>query len=688
MMHIIAYWSAPTLWNSMGLLNRLKDIVNRAGPRAQRCELEAAGLIAQGNKLEDANKLEQAMQCYDTAIAIAPGLARARLSRGNVLLANGDPEGALAAYQMALVCDPDYASAHYNSGNALLQMGRREAALSCYSKATELKPDFVDAWVAQGCALEDVGRLDESVASYRKALAIHPDYAQVHSNLGRVLVSIGFLAAAKESYLRSVELDPTDPVVQVNLGNLFRDLGQLDLAEAYFRQALELDPNCAAALSNLGSAYAARGQFDRAEESYRRALQIQPDSAQTYSKLLYALNYSPDHDDQDIYATYRRYDELFGLPHTAQWRAHRNSRDIRRRLKIGYVAPVFWQHSCRHFLEPLLARHNRLDFEIYAYAELVREDAVTARYKTYVDHWLPTHGMSDDELALRVRNDGIDILVDIAGHTAGNRLRVFALKPAPVSLHWLDFGYTTGLSAIDYYLTDWSTVPEGSESLFSETPWRLDGPGVVYRPAEGMGAVSPLPATERGFVTFGTLTRAMRINRHTVRVWSEILRRVEGSRLVVDSGDYRSAEMQNALADQFAAFGIERERLSIGYHSPAGEVLAGIDIGLDCFPHNSGTTLFEGLYMGVPFVTLAGRPSVGRMGCAILHGVGHDEWAAHTLDEYVAIAVALAASHSELSATRADLRGQMKRSLLMDETGFARDVESAYRQMFAKWASR
>lgn len=671
----------------MGIFNRLKDLLNHAEPAAEHCERTSAGLIARGNELEKANRLDQAMQCYDAAVATAPKMARAHLSRGNVLLACGDPEGALAAYEVALACDPNYASAHYNSGNALLQLARREAALSCYNKATQLQPDFVDAWVAQGYVEEDVGRLEESVTSYRTALALRPDYAQVHSNLGRVLASLGLLDTARECYLRSLELNPSDPVVRVNLGNLLRDLGLLDSAEASFRMALELDPNCAEAFSNLGSVYTACGEFDKAEVSFRRALQIQPGFAEAYGKLLYAMNYSPDRSGEDIFAAYRRYDELFGLPCRVRWQPHRNSRDNSRRLKIGYVAPVFWQHSCRHFLEPLLANHDHLNFEIYAYAELSREDSVTERYRTYTDHWLSTQGMTDVALAQHMRDDEIDVLVDIAGHTAGNRLKVFALKPAPVSLHWLDFGYTTGLSAIDYYLTDWSTVPSGSESLFSETPWQLDGPGLVYRPADGMGAVGALPVAKRGYITFGTLTRAVRINRHTVRVWSEILKRVAGSRLIVNSADYRSAKMQSALVDRFAALGIDRERLSIGYHSPAWEVLSEIDIGLDCFPHNSGTTLIEGLYMGVPFVTLAGRPSVGRMGCAILHSVGHSEWVAQTHDEYVAVAVALASSHQELSATRSNLRAQMRSSPLMDETGFARNVEAAYRQMFAKWAS-
>jgi predicted O-linked N-acetylglucosamine transferase (SPINDLY family) len=262
---------------------------------------------------------------------------------------------------------------------------------------------------------------------------------------------------------------------------------------------------------------------------------------------------------------------------------------------------------------------------------------------------------------------------------------VFARKPAPVSVSWLGYGYTTGLSAIDYFLTDGICAPAGSEGLFAETPWRLAVPSAVYRPTAGMGEVSALPALERGYVTFGTLTRAVRINHRVVRVWAEILKRVAKSRLVIDSRNFQDEALRESLAGQFAAHGIERERLEMGYHSPPWDILRGMDIGLDCFPHNSGTTLFETLYMGVPYVTLAGRPSVGRLGGTILKGAGHPEWIAVSEEDYVEKAVSLATDLPTLSALRSSLRGEMAAGPLMDEAGFARHVESAYREMFKRW---
>ena len=265
---------------------------------------------------------------------------------------------------------------------------------------------------------------------------------------------------------------------------------------------------------------------------------------------------------------------------------------------------------------------------------------------------------------------------------------VFARKPAPVQVSWLGFGYTTGLSAIDYFLTDGIAAPPGSEHLFAEHVWRIAMPSYAYRPNTGMGEVGASPAAARGYITFGTLTRAIRMNYRVVAAWSHILLRVPGSRLVIDSVNFKDATTRDALLATFSKHGIEPERLDVGFHSPPWELFRGIDIGLDCFPHNSGTTLFETLYMGLPYITLAGRPSVGRLGSTILEGAGHPEWIAHSEIEYIDKAVSLASDVPGLIALRRQLRADMQASPLMDEAGFARKVEAAYRGMFAAWAAR
>ena len=509
------------------------------------------------------------------------------------------------------------------------------------------------AWKALGVMLQPQGRPAEVLAAKQRAAVLLPGDAEAHCNLGHVL----------------------------------QDQGRLAEAETALQQALRLRPNYVEAHNNLGITYQKQGRLDASLDHFQRALAIDPAQEDIYSNLLFTANYHPDHSAEDLFALYREYDRRHGLPMRAGWTPHANDRATGRVLKVGYVSPDFRNHACCRFLEPLLAAHHRAQVETYAYAELAREDEATARYKALVDHWVPTRGLSDAALAERIRADGIDILVDVAGHTVGNRLGVFARKPAPVSLSWLGFGYTTGLSAIDYYLTDAASAPAGSEALFAEQPWRLPA-GWAFRPAEGMGEPGPLPALQNGRITLGTLTRSVRINHHTLRVWSQILQRLPEAHLVVDSGSFVDAAAQQALAARFAEHGVTADRLHIGYHSPPWDVLRGIDIGLDCFPHNSGTTLFESLYMGVPYVTLAGRASVGRLGSSILRGAGHPEWIATTEAEYADKVVALAQDLPALAAVRQGLRGQMQASILMDEDGFAHQVEQAYRAMFDAWCAR
>jgi len=571
-------------------------------------------------------------------------------------------------------------------GASLRKQGKD--ALAVLQKAAELLPEEPVVHYNLGNALQDLGELDKAAVNYRRALGIKADFAEAHYNLGNVLRDLGQFDDAVASYRRALELKPDYATACNNLGNVLKEQGQLDAAVASFRRALELRPDYATAHNNLGNVLQELGQLDEAVASYRRALEIKPDYGDAFDNLLFTLNYHADKSAEEIFTAYREYDERFGLPHRGAWRDHRNDREPARRLKVGYVSPDFCLHSARHVVEPLLAHHDKSAVEVFAYAELRREDAVTARYRGYVDHWVTTVDLSDDALAERIRADHIDILVDLAGHTARNRLEVFARKPAPVSVSWLGYGYTTGLTAVDYMLIDEAYAPAGSDALFSETLWRVPTPVYAYRPAEGMGEVSALPAAACGHVTFGTLTRAIRINHRTIRVWSQILQRVEGARLRFDSKSFQDAAMQAALAGKFAAHGIDRARLQFGYTSPPWDVVRGLDISLDCFPHSSGVTLFESLYLGVPFVSLADRPSVGRLGSSLLRGAGHPEWIAQTEEEYVEKAVALASDLPRLADLRAGLRAQIESSPLMDEAGFARKTEAAYRQMFANWARK
>ena len=634
---------------------------------------------------EQQGLMAQAEQCYRRVIALQPGDAEAHHNLGHALFGQGRRDEALPCYREALRLQPDFVAAHLGLGGLLQEAGKVVEAESIWRSLLRLTPDDMQVALHLSRALQRQGRQAEAEACIRSAVVVQEGDYESYFHRGNFLGEFGLLAEAEADFRRALELHPGAVPVMSNLGANLKEQGRLTESEAILSEAVALDPTLAAAWANHAIALLMQGQLAGAQHSFDRALALCNYAAPIYSSLLFALNYDPDKSAEEIYARYADYDQRFGQPHRAEWLAHANPARAGRRLKVGYVSPDFKHHACTFFLEPLLAHHDSAAVEVYAYAELTFEDAATQRYKHCVAHWVPTRGMGDAALAARIRADGIDILVDLAGHTAGNRLGVFARKPAPVSMSWMGYGYTTGLQAIDYYLTDAASAPMGCEPLFSETPWRLPGSYTAYRPPTSMGEVSPLPALKRGYLTLGTLTRGVRINHRTVRVWAAILQRLPTARLVIDSSSFKDPSVQQAAVAKFIAHGIDPERLDIGFNSPPWDVLRGIDIGLDCFPHNSGTTLFETLYMGLPFVTLAGRPSVGRIGSAILHGVGHPEWIAHSEDDYVDKVLALANDLPALAQQRATLRAQMQASALMDEVGFARQVELAYGQMFDRW---
>ncbi len=606
---------------------------------------------------------------------------------GTIYKQTGQSAEALMSLQKAAELSPNDAETFNNLGITYQDLGQTDEAEKSCRQALQIKPDFAEAMNTLGIILNEQGRYEEAVISYRKALEILPDYPSVLTNLSNTLNDLGQADDAEKNCRQAIEIDPNYAAAYLSLSNILHADGRLDVAETCLRKALEIKPDFYVAQNNLGNTLQDLMRIDEAEACFRQALKIMPDYQLAFRNLLFASNYHPDKSRIEIYQTYQEYDKKFGEPFQKEWRSHDNHRIAERRLKVGYVSPDFKKHSVQYFLEPLLANHDKQAVEIYAYAELTQEDNVTARFKHYVDHWIPTNGMSDSTLTDRIRADSIDILVDLAGHAGKSRLQVFARKPAPLSVSWLGYGYTTGLKAIDYFLTDITTVPDGSEAIFAEKPYRVTTPCFSYRPNENMGEVNSLPASTNGYITLGTLTRAVRINHHTIRVWVKILKQIKNSRLVIDSKDFREKPMQEMLAKKFSAYGIDRERLAIGYHSPPWDVLRSIDIGLDCFPHNSGATLFETLYMGIPYVTLAGRPSVGRLGSSILVGLGRPEWIANSESEYITKVVELTTDTNQLAEIRATLRQQMEQSPLRDEAGFAYKVEAFYRKIWKKWCA-
>jgi predicted O-linked N-acetylglucosamine transferase (SPINDLY family) len=559
----------------------------------------------------------------------------------------------MASYRRALQIKPGFAEVHNSLGSALLQLGRfDEAAASC-RRALEIRPDFAEAYNNLGLALHGLARLDDAVASYRRALEIQPHYAEVHNNLG----------------------------------NALRCLSRFDDAVASFRRALEINSEFAEAHSNLGIVLINLGQMDDAVASYRRALKIKPDVAMTHSSLLFALQFTSAITSQDLFEAHKRFGEQYEAPLKPHWPAHANSREPDKRLKIGYVSGDFREHAVAYFIEPVLSNHDKTQVEVFCYANSPIQDAVTVRLMAAADRWLPCAGMTDDELAQRIRADGIDILVDLCGHTAYNRLLTFARKPAPIQITYLGYPGGSGLSAMDYRLTDRYAEP-GDDQYYTEELLRLPDSLWCYRPADGMPEATPLPALANGYLTFGSFNNCYKVGEACIALWAALLRSLPTARLLMVT--VPEGEMRLRLTRQFEEFGVASERLAFCGKLPAREFhrkLQQVDIALDPFPVNGATTTCESLWLGVPVLTLVGGRFLSRAGFSVLNAAGLPEFAAATPEEYIQAATKLANDLPRLAEIRAGMRAHLKTTPLLDQQRFTRNLESIYRDVWRWYAA-
>ena len=334
-----------------------------------------------------------------------------------------------------------------------------------------------------------------------------------------------------------------------NLAVIFKNNGELVKAKFYFNKLLKIDDKNIKSYLLLGEVLCDTHSLNQGLKLFKKAIAIDENYHTSHSFLLFNANYCPNHTSEEIFSYYQQFNDKFGLPLQKEWQPFTPIKKPKKKLKIGYVSPDFRNHSMKGFLKPVLANHNHEYFEIYAFAELSKEDHVTKQYQSYVDHWIPTQNLTDEQMVQKIRDMEIDILVDLAGHTNGNRLEVFARKPAPVSLSWwIGSAYTTGLSSIDYFITDKVMAPEGNENLFSEKICHLPHHAAIWDPdSNQMGEVGPLPALKKGHITFGTLTRAIRINDRVIKVWADILKRVKNSKLIINSEDFKKIEILKDL---------------------------------------------------------------------------------------------------------------------------------------------
>ncbi|MGL6095584.1 MAG: tetratricopeptide repeat protein [Fimbriiglobus sp.] len=628
-------------------------------------------------------QLDAAADCYRRALAVSPGLADAHFNLGNLYRRVGRHPEAGREYELCLKSNPGHLGATFNLGIVHATLGNLDHAAECFRASLSANPADLDARLRLGDALMRAGKLDAAVAEFRTATEQAPVEPRAWYNLGLALHSAGRPADAEHALTTALERRPEYPDAHNALGLVWEQAGRKDDAAERYRAAVGIHPDFADGWSNLGVNLCEQGRADDAIECLRRSLAVRPTAAMIHGNLLLFLNYSSRVTPEQIVAEHRIFAERFAapvpprppvpLPH-----------DPARKLRVGYLSADFRGHTVSGFIELLLKNHDPDRVVVFAYPSVFRPDATTERLRGLCDKWRPIAGLSDDRAADLIRSDGVDVLVDLGGHTASNRLLVLARRPAPVQATVFGYPATTGLPAVDLRITDPVSDPPGmTESLNIEALLRLPDVAWVYRPPADAPPVGPLPtATNRAF-TFGSFNNAAKFSDACLEAWAGILTAVPDSRLVLLAGQSKAGARR--LADIFAAAGIAADRVTLLPRMSVADYFAAhgqLDVALDPFPYNGGVTSADALWMGVPVLGIAGRTYVSRQGAMLMGRVGHPGFTADSPAGLIELAKAWSEKRSELAVIRAGLRERMIASPICDAKRYVRNLEAALRTVW------
>lgn len=682
--------------NDAAVRSNLGNVLRDLGrlPEAEACYRTALkidpryvmALINLGALLMSMKRLEESEHCYRNALQISQSVAAVHRGLGNVLRSMGRLSDALDCYQTALSIEPNSAITHYDRGTALWLDGRVHKAIEHYQLSLKFDPNSVATHNDLAVALLKSGKWAECASHCQTAIRLAPRSFQPYVNLGNALNELGQYAEAEMSYRHVLKLNPNLTEAHSNLGNVLLKQGRISEAESYCKKALDIAPHFTEAYMNLGNIYKDLGQLSEAENCYHKVIHLDPYHANAFGDLLFSLNYR-ETEPQYSFELARQYgvENSFKTPNRfTTWAIE----PAPKRLRIGFVSGDLGNHPVGYFLEGLLAKLDQRTLDLYAYSTSGKNDELSERIRTHFSNWKSIQGLNDEDAAQLIYDDGIHILIDLSGHTAKNRLPVFAWKPAPVQVSWLGYFATTGLPEMDYLIADHWTLPENEEIYFTENIWRLPDTRLCFTPPIEHVDVSPLPALNNRRITFGCFNNLNKMNEAVVALWARVLKAVPDSQLFLKSRQLSDTALQQQTLARFAAHDIPAERLALEGADPRSVYLAAyqrVDIALDPFPFTGGTTSVEGLWMGVPVITLAGERFLSRQGVGILMNAGLKEWIAKDANDYVTRAVIHASDIERLSNLRQKLRHQVLASPLFDATRFARNFETAMRDMWQQF---
>jgi len=638
--------------------------------------------ISEAIKLHLSGRLAEAAAIYEQVLAQKPDHADALHLSGVAAHQTGRHETAVRLIEKAIAVTPKIAMFHYNLGAARHAMGQYEEAIGSYRQALALNPDYAEAYSNMGNSYLSLRKTKEAIACHQQAIRLKPDFADAYNNLGTVFNQLRRFEDALSCFQKVLELNPACFEVLHNIGNVYKEESRLSEAAAWYRKALVIHPGHPEVLNNLGYVLQTQGKIPEAVVCFETAVQNKPDYAAAHSNRLFALN-NIDHKNQDfLFQQHLAWDAQHGSGKKHASNSFSFSSDVVEKIHIGYVSPDFREHSVAYFIEPILMSHDRSRFSVTCYSDVPYPDDVTLRLKNLGWQWRDTFGVSDAQMFEQIRGDRIHILVDLAGHTANNRLTLFAQKPAPVQVSYIGYPNTTGLQAMDYRITDAIADPPGlTDHLYMEKLIRLPGSFLCYRPSPDAPDVSNLPAIENGGMTFATFNSRAKITDQTIQVWAAILHAIPGARLILKALALADTETRQLLSNRFEIFGIPPGRIAMVGHVPKKDHLSmyqQVDVALDTFPYNGTTTTCEALWMGVPVISLVGDAHVGRVGASILTHVGLDDFIADSAEMYIQKAVFWSRKLPELNTIRQELRDKMRTSPLTDAVFLTRSLETVY----------